>query len=154
MGFPIGDSPREREDDLSGLYDGTLIDLQQVDKPEWRIQSEMSNFGKTIDQVDKQELVWTFSFSASDMEDMKGYTGRTWGQKSKAQKWGSALLGETVPYGADSDLLLGRPCRVSVTYSQESGRNRIDDIKPPKVAAKPASKVSKAEMDANDEIPF
>lgn len=136
MGIPIGEDERAPEDDLSGLYDGYLSDFKVIDKPEWKVESEITKYGKDPDKVDHKQYEWVFTIEDSGWngpETIATWTGRTWGSKSNAYLYGSTLLGAPVMAGMDSDTLIGKRCRVSVAYS-EKGRNYVDGIKPPKKA--------------------
>src|SRR5690348_12941872 len=136
MGVPIGEDERAPEDDLSGLYDGYLAEFKVIDKPEWKIESEITKYGKDPDKVDHKQYEWVFAIEDPTWvgpETITAWTGRTWGSKSNAYLYGSTLLNGPVTAGMDSDVLLHKRCRVSVAYS-EKGRNYIDGIKPPKKA--------------------
>lgn len=159
-------SSREPEDDLSGLYEARLLDLEEVDKPQWRIDSEVTRWGKDPEKVDPKELVWTFEFTdqswPGDYNDdgkqiMLGYTGRTWGERSNAQRYGRAILGQEIGPGMRASVLIGRPCRLLVGYS-EKGRNFIKDVNPPKPEPKSRLAASvgagKSILDNDDDIPF
>lgn len=134
MGIPIGEDERAPEEDLSGLYDGYLAEFKIEPKPDWKIESEISRWGKDPDKVDHSQYAWVFKIDDPTWqgpESMTTWTGRTWGMKSKANLFASTLLNAPIRAGMDSDELLGKRCRIVVDYS-EKGRNYVSDIKAPK----------------------
>lgn len=70
-----------------GIYQGRLVRLKVVDKPEWKLKGE--------ENEDRQQWEWVFEIVGGKHAGHKlsDYTNRTFHEKATAHKHAAALLG-------------------------------------------------------------
>lgn len=77
----------EQEAIPEGIYQGRLIRLKVVEKPEWKLKGEEGE--------DRQQFEWVFEITAGKHQGhrLNDYTNRTFHEKATAHKHAAALLG-------------------------------------------------------------
>jgi hypothetical protein len=119
-----------------GVYTGTIQDVSEAE----------GRFGL--------QLRFTIALDGEDSYRLVAWCNPVLSPKSKLFRWVRAIMGE-VPDVLDTNSLIGKPCRVTVSTRQgENGEefNRIDDILPPRTGQKARPRPEpEAEI---EEIPF
>ena len=122
----------------TGVYPATIRDIQITD----------GKFGP--------QLQWDFDLVGGGSQ--RGWSGTTMSGKSKLGKWVMALLGN-IPDELDTDHLVGKPCRLSLTVkTTDDGTefNRVDNVLAPR-ATKTQKPQPEPEPEAETEtagVPF
>ena len=146
-------SGEDRETIPAGVYDAKLIGFKESLKPDWKVVSDREKYPDKVE--DLYEWVWTFELDADgEKRQQRGYTSRTWHEKSNGAKFAATLLGKPKLDGRErtsTRKLIGLPCQLWVVES-EKGTNYIKQVLPAK-KHKGAAK-AKPEREVDYDIPF
>lgn len=99
---------------------------------------------KSVEQEDGkfgEQAKFVFELDDSDEQTLTAWASATYSVKTKLGRWVSVLLGG-MPDEFDTDLLIDRPCRITVllkTKDDGTQYNRVDDVLPVKTQVKPVS---------------
>jgi hypothetical protein len=126
----------DREVIPTGAYIGRLVSFGVVEKPAWKIQSDMLHHPDK--EPDKAQWAWEFEITEGDFAEAKisDFTSRSWHSKSKASSHACALLNVPIlprGQGLSTSRLVGLPCQIWIEAKEnQKGEERsyIDKVLP------------------------
>jgi hypothetical protein len=117
----------------AGVYDAKLVGFKESLKPDWKVVSDREKYPDKVE--DLYEWVWSFELDVDgEKRQLRGYTSRTWHEKSNGAKFAATLLGKPKLDGRErtsTRKLIGLPCQLWVVES-EKGTNYIKQVLPAK----------------------
>lgn len=126
-----------------GIYPATLVKLEtkEIEKGEYA--------GDTI-------RIWKFNVEVDGKtEPVTGSSSLSFGPKSKAYEWFTAIMGRTPVFGEKNVEIVGRRCALWLIVDPESGYNRIKQVLPAQDKGQPPVAATTAAPSAtfNDGLP-
>jgi hypothetical protein len=171
MAIDVPEPGQDREIMPSGIYNGKLVGLKTVAKPDWMLNGE-------DEDEDREQWQWTWEIVDGDWQGQRlsAYTNRSWHEKANAHKYAAALLGvPTLPVGVgmSTGQLAGKTCQLWITERAKkndpnSQYNKVDKVTPtpsprmrsqrPSAAPQGTKAGGRVQLDGfptdQDEVPF